>query len=105
MHKIFNIFKVKKIVCKHSDINTIFTYDKIYDRATDNDDYGDMPTYLKVVYCKNCGKIISMEHVIETPYLIDSGFWGTYSISSYNDLMEFYKITGINWENLTMFSK
>lgn len=50
--------KLKKCFCPHDDIRYVVLRDYFYDEMMDNDDLEDIPTYIQVTYCYDCGKII-----------------------------------------------
>lgn len=99
---------VNKIICKHDgSIETIYVYDRIYDRMTDNDDLEDIyRTFIKIDYCTKCGKILSMRHTNKTNHYSTCYGFGQWikvpAESYYIDIINFEKITGINHNKLTL---
>lgn len=100
-------FLTKLLFCKHHNKKTIYIQDRYHDMMTDNDDLEDIPTYIKITYCTDCGKILEMYHVNETEnyqttYLM--GEWVKVCCESdYSDICEFELITGFDIKNITSF--
>ena len=104
MRKIF-----QKIFCRYNSVDTVYIEDKIYDRMTDNDDLEDPSTFIKIDYCINCGKVLSMVHTFKTNnYTRCYGFgsWIKVPIESCrSDIEKFEKITGIDTNRLTLYKR
>ena len=90
--------KIKQLFCKHKyhDIKKIVIHDFLYDKEIDNDELDDFPTYLKVFYCKKCGKLLGVKNYKCTivPFYI-------YDLSNRQETEEFEKITGYKVKNIT----
>lgn len=99
----------KKIFCHHNSVDTVYIEDKIYDRMTDNDDLEDLSTFIKIDYCTNCGKVLSMIHTLETnnhTRCYGFGSWIKVPIESCrSDIEKFEKITGIDTNRLTLYKR
>lgn len=50
------------LFCRHHSYMIIYIIDRVYDEKMDNDDLEDIPTFIKIKFCKKCGKIIYMKH-------------------------------------------
>lgn len=107
INKIFN--RKVKFLCVHKNIKTVYLIDKIYDDITDNDDLEDSPTFIKIKYCTDCGKIIEMCHTFSTPIKYKTmalcRFINVSRESSYSDILEFERITKLKHEKITLYKK
>lgn len=94
------MFKIiKKFFCKHisqevckqinQDIGILTVHDYIFDFYYDNDDLEDFPMYAKIYFCKKCGKILSIDREIVSPYCSDDN-WTT--LSNDYEVKEFEKL-------------
>lgn len=92
--------KIKQIFCKHKNISHIIIHDWYYDLMTDNDDLEDIPTYIIIEYCSNCGKIISQSFYNSDN--IEEFFYKNPS-SSNEDINKFEKLAGIKANDITMY--
>ena len=88
------IKRIKQFFCQHKDLSSIVVFDRKYDEYFDNDDLEDIPSMIRVIYCKNCGKywIYGIE-----PYEEEK-----YKLSDSTELYLFKQITGINPDDLTI---
>ena len=68
---------------KKPEVYEVFIHDKYYDMMTDNDDYEDIPTIVRVVY-NSKGKILDVNFADTTSDLCDNE-------SPINEQMHFFK--------------
>lgn len=100
---------LRKLFCDHKKhINTVFIEDRIYDYKNDNSDLDDIfRTFIEIVYCENCGKIISMRHTsITDNYISAYGFGMFYKISSessQDEILKFENATGLKANEITLY--
>lgn len=86
---------INRSSCSHK-IEVIYLEDKIYDRATDNDDLEDIPTVNRVTYCTKCGEILDVERVSSFEHKPD---W------EWDVVAKFERITGIDSKTVTLYKE
>ena len=95
----FSKKKKPKILYKHKDTKeSIVIQDVIYDNNMDNDDLEDIPTYIKVTYCRKCGKIFSIK-----PHPYSYLFYAPSDASDWIKIKEFEMITSKRAKDMTMY--
>lgn len=97
---------LKRKFCRHKHHRQITIHDWYHDFITDNDDLEDVPTYIIVTYCPNCGKVISKaityfynSEEIQQQYEIEN------PPSSKEEINEFEKITGLKARDISILAK
>lgn len=90
-HHVFDSRLIRK--CNHH-YKKLYIEDYIYDLKIDNDDLEDIPTYIKIVFCDKCGKVISKKHraFVKRP-------------STCYEISDFEKLTNIDTKKLTLWTE
>ena len=88
------INRIKQFFCQHKELSSIVVFDRKYDEYFDNDDLEDIPSMIRVSYCRNCGKYWI--------YGIQPFENGKYQISDLTELRTFKQITGVDPDELTI---
>lgn len=95
---------IKQIFCRHKYKNQIIIHDWYYDFMTDNDDLEDIPTYIIISFCPNCGKIFSKRLYMSYKSDVVARLFGFEDpTSSYDEIAEFEKLTGVKIKDITMY--
>ena len=102
------LFKCKKkLFCCEHEKKDIVINDVIWDRITDNDDLEDIPTMIRVTYCKKCGKILTIQPE-KTSFRYDESLEMNipdYHESCLAEIHEFEDITGIDHRSVTLWKE
>lgn len=88
------IKRIKQFFCQHKELSSIVVFDKKYDEYFDNDDLEDIPSMIRVIYCRKCGKY--------WVYGIQPFEEGKFPLSDSIELRTFKQITGIDPDDLTI---